>query len=68
MRRLVKANGGQVPCEPCKDANARTGCCREANKDTCDNFELFEPIEDDDDDAMDVESPSSGLSSPPADI
>jgi hypothetical protein len=67
MRRLVKANGGQVPCEPCKDANIRTGCCREVNKDTCDNFELFEPIEDDDD-AIDVESSSSGLSSVPVDV
>jgi hypothetical protein len=65
MRRLVKANGGQAPCEPCKDANAKTGCCREENKDMCDNFELFEPIENDDD-AMDVVSSSSGLSSPPS--
>ncbi|KAI3196972.1 hypothetical protein CBS147311_7118 [Penicillium roqueforti] len=41
MRKVSKELGGQVPCEPCKDANDRQGCCREANADRCDNFELF---------------------------
>ncbi|CAI7611430.1 unnamed protein product [Penicillium viridicatum] len=41
MRKVAKERGGQVPCEPCKDANDRAGCCREVNADRCDNFELF---------------------------
>ncbi|KAJ5957734.1 hypothetical protein N7501_012013 [Penicillium viridicatum] len=42
IRKIAKERGGQVPCEPCKDANDRIGCCREVNADRCDNFDLFQ--------------------------
>ncbi|KAJ5817627.1 hypothetical protein N7447_007635 [Penicillium robsamsonii] len=42
MRKQVKALHGQVPCEPCKDANDRAGCCRLENATRCDNFEYFD--------------------------
>ncbi|KAJ5211137.1 hypothetical protein N7491_010957 [Penicillium cf. griseofulvum] len=41
MRKLAKERGGQIPCEPCKDAEDHPGCCREENAERCDNFELF---------------------------
>ncbi|CAG8886278.1 unnamed protein product [Penicillium egyptiacum] len=41
MRKVARERGGQVPCEPCKDAEDSAGCCREENADRCDNFDLF---------------------------
>ncbi|KAJ5950700.1 uncharacterized protein N7479_009113 [Penicillium vulpinum] len=42
IRKKVKDLHGQVPCEPCKDTNDRTGCCREENISRCDNFDYFD--------------------------
>ncbi|KAJ5697697.1 hypothetical protein N7488_011381 [Penicillium malachiteum] len=41
-RKIVREAGGQVPCEPCKDAGDRIGCVRLENKARCENFEYFE--------------------------
>jgi hypothetical protein len=44
----VRDAGGQVPCEPCKDADDPTGCLRIENLDRCENFEFFADAEDED--------------------
>ncbi|KAJ5111683.1 hypothetical protein NUU61_001313 [Penicillium alfredii] len=44
MRRMAKELDGQVPCEPCKDADDKAGCCREENYGRCDNFDFFNPL------------------------
>ncbi|KAJ5691699.1 hypothetical protein N7488_012434 [Penicillium malachiteum] len=53
-RKIVRAAGGQVPCEECKDVDDPTGCVRLENKGHCENFQFFD-IELTDHEALDQE-------------
>ncbi|CBF71474.1 predicted protein [Aspergillus nidulans FGSC A4] len=46
VKKYVREQGYSVPCDACKEADKAKDCCREANLDVCDHFELFEPYED----------------------
>lgn len=42
MRRIVRGIGYTVPCEACKDTEARKkDCCKSVSQAYCDHFELF---------------------------
>ncbi|GIJ90986.1 hypothetical protein Asppvi_009951 [Aspergillus pseudoviridinutans] len=42
MKKMVKEMGGVVPCSACKDKKKPRGCCSEAARTFCDNFDLFD--------------------------
>lgn len=55
MRTMVREAGWHVPCEPCKDAGDK-GCCKIANRQRCDHFELFDMEEEDMEEEKDDDS------------
>lgn len=50
---MVRATGHTIPCETCKETDARKkDCCKSVSQAYCDHFELFKPLDEEEEDVQ----------------